>query len=101
VNIDKCKEKLSIKSFANLGKCAMETLVMIRRKHEPYTKSPNSPRSKKARQVKSKAKSMLIIFFEFNGIIQKKFALAGQTVNSAHHFHLWCMTFIHLVLKHV
>jgi hypothetical protein len=94
-------KKLSIRPFANLGKCAMETLVMIRRKHEPYTESPILPRPKKARQVKDKVKSMLIIFFEFNGIIQKKFVLAGQTVNSAHPFHLWCITFIHLVLKHV
>jgi hypothetical protein len=34
------------------------------RKHEPYTESPNPPRPKMARQVKSKVKSMLIIFFD-------------------------------------
>jgi hypothetical protein len=33
------------------------------RKHEPYTGSRNSMRPKKARQVKSNVKSMLIIFF--------------------------------------
>jgi hypothetical protein len=38
------------------------------RKHEPYTESPNSPRTKKARQVKSKIKSMLIIFFNIKGV---------------------------------
>jgi hypothetical protein len=48
-------------------------------------KSQNSLRLKKARQVKSKAKSMLIIFFDIKGIVQKEFVLAGQTVNSAYY----------------
>jgi hypothetical protein len=38
---------------------------------------------KKARLVQAKVKSMLIIFFNINGVIQKEFALAGQTVSSA------------------
>jgi hypothetical protein len=38
------------------------------RKHKPYTESRNSPRPKKARQVKNKVKSMLIIFFDIRGI---------------------------------
>jgi hypothetical protein len=33
--------------------------------------------------MKSKAKSMLFIFFDIKGIVHKEFALAGQTVNSA------------------
>jgi hypothetical protein len=49
-------------------KSASETLAMIRhvrgRKRELYRKSPNSPRPRKAGQVKSKVKSMLIIFFD-------------------------------------
>jgi hypothetical protein len=45
-------------------------------------KSPDSPRPKKVRQMKGKAKSMLIFFFDFEGIVHKEFALAGQTVNS-------------------
>jgi histone-lysine N-methyltransferase SETMAR len=45
-------------------------------------KSPNSPRLKKARQVKSKVKSRLIIFFDIKGIVHKEFILAGQIVNS-------------------
>jgi hypothetical protein len=36
------------------------------------------------RQVKSKAKSMLIIFFDIKGIAQKEFFLASQTVTSAY-----------------
>jgi hypothetical protein len=60
--------------------------------YEPETKqqssqwkSPNSPRPKKERQVKSKVKSMLIIFFDFKGIVHEEFVLAGQTVNSAYY----------------
>jgi hypothetical protein len=39
---------------------------------------------KKARQVKGKVKSMIIIFFDIKGIVHKEFVLTGQTVNSAH-----------------
>jgi hypothetical protein len=38
---------------------------------------------KKAKQVKSKVKSMLIIFFDIKGIVHKEFVLASQTVSSA------------------
>jgi hypothetical protein len=46
---------------------------------------PNSPRWKKVRQVKSKVKSMLIIFFVIKVIVHKEFVLAGKTVNSAYY----------------
>jgi hypothetical protein len=39
---------------------------------------------KKARQVKSKVKSMLSIFFGIKRIIHKEFFLAGQIVNSTY-----------------
>jgi hypothetical protein len=42
-------------------------------------------RPKKARQVKSKVKSMLIIFFDIKGTVKKQFVLAGQTANSAYY----------------
>ena len=41
----------------------------------------NSPRPKKARMSKSKIKSMLICFFDSQGIVQKEFVPPGQTVN--------------------
>jgi len=41
----------------------------------------NSPRPKKARMSKSKIKSMLICFFDCQGIIHKEFVPPGQTVN--------------------
>jgi ribosomal protein L20 len=38
-----------------------------------------------ARQVKSKVKSILIIFFDIKGTVHKEFVLAGQTVISAYY----------------
>jgi hypothetical protein len=40
---------------------------------------------KKARQVKSKVKSMLIIFFDIKRIVHKEFILVGQSVNSTYY----------------
>jgi hypothetical protein len=39
-----------------------------------------------AEQVKSKANSMLLMFFDVKGIVLKEFSLADQTVNSAYCF---------------
>jgi hypothetical protein len=44
-------------------------------------KHSNSPRPKKARQVRSNVKIMLICFFDVNGIVHKEFVPPGQTVN--------------------
>jgi len=46
-------------------------------------RSPSSPRTKKCRLQKYKVKTMLIVFFDSDGIIHKEFVPAGQTVNSA------------------
>jgi hypothetical protein len=51
------------------------------RKHE----SPNSPRPKKERRMKSKVKRMLFIFFDIKGTIHKEFVVAVQTFNSAYY----------------
>lgn len=42
----------------------------------------NSPRPKKARMTKSKVKSMLICFFDSQGVIHREFVPHGQTVNA-------------------
>ncbi|KAJ4431362.1 hypothetical protein ANN_19959 [Periplaneta americana] len=45
--------------------------------------SPTTPRPKKNRLQKSKVKTLLIAFFDNNGIIHKAFVPAGQTFNAA------------------
>jgi len=56
--------------------------------YDPETKrqsrewhTANPPRPKKARMSKSKIKSMLICFFDSQGIVHKEFVPPGQTVN--------------------
>jgi len=51
----------------------------IRQSQEWHT--ANSPHSKKVRMSKSKIKSMLICFFDSQGIVHKEFVPPGQTVN--------------------
>jgi histone-lysine N-methyltransferase SETMAR len=43
-------------------------------------KSPNSPRPKKTRPVRSIAKSTLIVFSDIQGIVHKEFVSPGPTV---------------------
>ena len=45
-------------------------------------KRPHSPRPKKARQVRSGTKSMLVIFFDIRGVVHREFVPQGQTVNA-------------------
>jgi len=45
-------------------------------------KSPGSPRPKKARMQKSKLKTMLIFFFDQEGIVNREFVPPGMTVNA-------------------
>jgi len=45
-------------------------------------KSPGSPRPKKARMQKSKLKTMLIFFFDQEGIVHQEFVPPGMTVNA-------------------
>jgi hypothetical protein len=47
--------------------------------------SLNLPRPKEVRQVRSKVKSMLIIFFDIKGIVHNEFVLADHIVNSTYY----------------
>jgi hypothetical protein len=73
--------------FANLGKT--ETLAMIIQAYGEEsmngTRKVQIYQDQKARQVKSKVNSMIIIFFNIKGIVHKVFIVAGQTVNSEHY----------------
>jgi hypothetical protein len=44
-----------------------------------------SSKTEESRQVKSKVKSMLIIFFDIKEIAHKEFALEDKAVNSAYY----------------
>lgn len=44
-------------------------------------KTANSPRPKKCRQVRSNIKAMLIVFFDFFGLVHYEFVPTGQTIN--------------------
>ncbi|XP_041367081.1 protein GVQW3-like [Gigantopelta aegis] len=43
-------------------------------------KRPHSPRPKKARQVRSATKSMLVVFFDIREIVHREFVLQGHTL---------------------
>ena len=56
--------------------------------YDPETKQqfsqwirPDKPRPKKARQSRSHVKSMLIFFFDCEGVVHYEFAARGQTIN--------------------
>lgn len=48
-------------------------------------KHPESPRPKKARQVRSKIKVMLTVFFDIRGIVHHEYAPVGQTVTKEYY----------------
>ncbi|KAL4120451.1 hypothetical protein QTP88_013142 [Uroleucon formosanum] len=103
--VKKIKEKvrndrrLTVRELANeagisIGSCdeiLTENLQMKRTwvyGYDPETKFQSSqwitkfsPRPKKARQVRSNVKTMLIVFFDIEGIIHYEFVPHGQTVN--------------------
>jgi len=61
-------------------------------KYDPDTKRQslewhtcNSPHQKKARMSKSKIKTMLICFFDSQGVVHKELVPQGQTVNKQHY----------------
>jgi len=51
-------------------------------------KSAESPRPKKARQVRSKVKVMLIVFFDMEDIVHYEYVPQGQTVNQQFYLHV-------------
>ncbi|GFX84360.1 mariner Mos1 transposase [Trichonephila clavipes] len=48
-------------------------------------KFPSEPRPKKARQSQGNIKSMLIVFFDYEGIVHHEYAHTGQTINKEYY----------------
>lgn len=48
-------------------------------------KHPESPRPKKARQVRSNVKVLLTVFFDYNGVMHYEFLPQGRTVNKEYY----------------
>jgi hypothetical protein len=46
-----------------------------------HWRSPASPRPKKAQQVHSQVKAMLLVFFDHQSIVHYEFAPEGQAIN--------------------
>jgi hypothetical protein len=78
--------------FVQIETIDMDILAMIRRMFREESMShtwvlerkfPNSWRPNKARQMKSKGKSMFIILFDMKGNFHTEFVLPGHTVNKA------------------
>ena len=44
-----------------------------------------SPRPKKLRFQKSRVKTMLVIFFDWQGVMHKEFVLEGETINAVYY----------------
>ena len=64
--------------------------------YDPETKRPSSewagetsPRPKKLEFQRSRIKTMLIIFFDFQGAVHKEFAPEGKTLNAE--FYKWVL----------
>jgi hypothetical protein len=48
-------------------------------------KTTHSPRRKKARMSKTKIKTMIVVFFDIQGIIMTQYMSPGQTVNQTYY----------------
>jgi hypothetical protein len=77
------------KSLCKSQKQCDGTLAIIRQvfgeNSMSRTQSPSSSKPENARQLKSKVKSMLIISFDFKGVVYKAFVQACQTFNTAYY----------------
>ena len=57
---------------------------------KPKCQSPEEPRPKKARQVRSNIKVLLTVFFDCKGVMHHEFLPQGHTVNKEYYFEVMC-----------
>ncbi|KAL4083830.1 hypothetical protein QTP88_029146 [Uroleucon formosanum] len=72
--------KILIKDLSMKKLCAKMYDPETKRQSQQWL-SPGSARPKKARMSKSKVKTIMICFFDSNGLVHKEFFPPGQTVN--------------------
>jgi hypothetical protein len=75
----------SYQGLSMVTRAGITVMTLRQSNNSPNRKVLTHQDQKKVRQVKSKVKSMLIIFFDIKGIVHKEFILAGQTVNSIYY----------------
>jgi hypothetical protein len=80
------EQRACIKFFFKLGKTATEAFGGPKLNPVNGKVRGHLDRPKKARQVRSNIKSMLICFFEQKGIVHKEFVPPGQTVNATFYY---------------
>jgi hypothetical protein len=78
----KISDKVRRRPWQWLDKCPKKKAWAV---HGAWMACSVQGRPRKTRQVKSKVKSTLILFFDIKGIVHKEFVLADQTVNSAYY----------------
>jgi polysaccharide deacetylase 2 family uncharacterized protein YibQ len=76
-----------VSDLVQISEKVQQTLATIRQvfREENIEKAKVTDTKKGARQVKSKVKSILIIFFDSKGIVHKESMLAGQRANYAYY----------------
>jgi len=68
----------------------------MKRQSSQWTSADDFPMQKKDRQVRSKMKAILIVFFDMEGIVHYEYFPQGQTVNRL--FYLQVLTRLRLAV---
>jgi hypothetical protein len=87
------EQRLAIKFCFKAGKSPTETLQMVDAAYGDQALScltrcmgqKTSPRPKKLGFHKSRVKTMLVIFFDWQGVIHKEFVPEGETINAVYY----------------
>jgi hypothetical protein len=79
------EQRVCIKFYQKLGKTATETYEMLQQAFKEtalcHNRRRRPPRLKKARQIQSNLKTMLIAFFDTEGLMHHEFLPQSHTMN--------------------